>query len=910
MAWRGCRTLFLACLTMLLCGGASFLAGSAAATSGGDNGKIVYTGSQPPRPNNQDGYFLHTINSDGTGTSTLADACNSYNICENSLYWPSFSPDGTKIVWSVGPGAFLRTMDADDADGSTITSLANGTNQYGNPTTIVSDGSSVGAYFPAWSPDGTKIAFGGCKDGGGGCSIYTMSSSGPSDPSTVQPIPNTSDAYNSAFAWSPDGSEIAYPAQDPSASRTIDGISYSDQLIVAVNVNTGAKREITDISGVPSDSWAIDSNPDWSPDGSQIVFERMLLVSSSGSQNSTLPELWITNSAGTLARQLTTDERFQRDDPSFSPDCTKIAFERYTPTTADDIAVANVDGSGESPLMSDPYVEAMPSWQPLPRAEAVTCAPIQAPVTPAAPSGVIAAAGDGTASVSWVAPDNGGELIESYTISVSDGASLVVSGTKHTATISNLDNGTAYTFAVSATNSVGTGPTSTQSNEVTPTAGASSPQTVTGDVAPGGTVALDGGYSASVPVGVSLQTPTGGTIAIVSSDATAPAPTGFQFFGRQVDITAPAASVDAPVSLYFTVDGSVLGATSPDSVQVFRDGSPVADPCTGSGRADPDPCIVARYPTGNGGVSIQILTSHASRWNFGAEEHDTTPPHLSCGSADRAWHNNNVSIACAASDAESGLADPADANFALATAVAAGSETANAQTGTHAVCDKAANCSTAGPIAGNMIDRKPPQITLTTPAAGAVYTYRQPVTAAFACVDGGSGIRAPGFCTGTPMSGSNVGTTTPGANTFTVTSQDAVANAATAVSHTYSVRFAFGGFYSPLKNQPTYINVVQSGKGVPVPFSLRDYSGSSIYGSFGLAIFTGTGPTSAAITCPATATKNTISQTTTLTGLRYISSSAQYEYDWPTSASWKGTCRALTLKFKDGTPQTVYFQFK
>jgi YVTN family beta-propeller protein len=288
---------------------------------------------------------------------------------------------------------------------------------------------------------------------------------------------------------------------------------------------------------------------------------------------------------------------------------------------------------------------------------------------------------------------------------------------------------------------------------------------------------------------------------------------------------------------------------------------------------------------------------------------DETPPTANCAGADGAWHASDVSIACTAGDGLSGLASGGDSSFSLSTNVAAGTETANASTGSHVVCDVAGNCVTAGPVAGNKIDKKPPQITLTTPAVGSVYVYRQPVAAAFTCPDGGSGTGAPGFCTGSPLVGGNVATTTPGAQTFTVTSRDAVGNTATPVSHAYSVRFNFGGFYAPLKNQPAYLNVAQSGKGVPVPFSLRDYAGTSIYGTFGLSIFTGSGPASTTIPCP-NATKNTVNQTTAATGLHYALSSGQYEYDWTTSIGWKGTCRALTFKFKDGTTQVVNFQFK
>ena len=75
--------------------------------------------------------------------------------------------------------------------------------------------------------------------------------------------------------------------------------------------------------------------------------------------------------------------------------------------------------------------------------------------------------------------------------------------------------------------------------------------------------------------------------------------------------------------------------------------------------------------------------------------------------------------------AGTGLANPADASFSLVTSVGAGIETANASTDSRVVCDVEGNCATAGPIAGNKIDRKAPSITVTTPANGAVYPLQR-----------------------------------------------------------------------------------------------------------------------------------------------------------------------------------------
>ena len=79
--------------------------------------------------------------------------------------------------------------------------------------------------------------------------------------------------------------------------------------------------------------------------------------------------------------------------------------------------------------------------------------------------------GNGTATVTWPAPDDGGAPITGYTITVKQGESTVLTvevGNVQTATVSGLTNGTAYTFTVFATNIAGNGPPSAASDPVTP----------------------------------------------------------------------------------------------------------------------------------------------------------------------------------------------------------------------------------------------------------------------------------------------------------------------------------------------------------------------------------------------------------------------------------------------------------
>jgi endonuclease G len=163
---------------------------------------------------------------------------------------------------------------------------------------------------------------------------------------------------------------------------------------------------------------------------------------------------------------------------------------------------------------------------------------------------------------------------------------------------------------------------------------------------------------------------------------------------------------------------------------------------------------------------------------------DRTAPAIACGAADGAWHATNVALACSASDAGTGLANPADASFSLVTSVGAGTETANGSTDSRVVCDVEGNCATAGPIAGNKIDRKAPSIAVTTPANGAVYPLHENIPADYACADGGSG---PSSCAGTVADGAPINTSTTGSKTFVVNASDAVGNATTATV-TYTVK--------------------------------------------------------------------------------------------------------------------------
>ena len=114
------------------------------------------------------------------------------------------------------------------------------------------------------------------------------------------------------------------------------------------------------------------------------------------------------------------------------------------------VSAANTVGAGEPSEASAPMLA-------------------QAPLV-GQPTSVSATRGDGSASVSWTAPDfDGGSAITGYTVtSSSGGKTCETDGAARSCTVSGLENGTPYTFTVVASNAFGSGAVSDASSEVTP----------------------------------------------------------------------------------------------------------------------------------------------------------------------------------------------------------------------------------------------------------------------------------------------------------------------------------------------------------------------------------------------------------------------------------------------------------
>ena len=204
---------------------------------------------------------------------------------------------------------------------------------------------------------------------------------------------------------------------------------------------------------------------------------------------------------------------------------------------------------------------------------------------PAAPTGVTATAGDGTADVSWTAPSDGGSAITRYTVTPFIGSTaqtpVTVTGNPPatSATVTGLTNGTAYTFTVSAANANGAGPASAPSSAVTPKAGPPSVTSVTPAAGATG-VAVSAAPSATFSQAVVQN-----TVSFTVKDASGNSVAGTVGFnaGNTVATFTPASSLAGSTAYTATVSGaqntSGTAMTSPFS-WTFTTGAVAQCPCS------------------------------------------------------------------------------------------------------------------------------------------------------------------------------------------------------------------------------------------------------------------------------------------------------------------------------------------
>jgi uncharacterized protein YhjY with autotransporter beta-barrel domain len=229
---------------------------------------------------------------------------------------------------------------------------------------------------------------------------------------------------------------------------------------------------------------------------------------------------------------------------------------------------------------------------------------------PTAPSIGLATAGNAQASIAFGPPTSAnGAFISGYTMTSTPGG-FTGSGGSSPIIVTGLANGTAYTFSVTARNSVGTGAASSASNSVTPLG----PPTISGispssGTSSGGTNVTITGTNLTGATAVSFGA-TGGTIATPSANGTTMVVTTPAHAAGTVDVTVtgPGGTSAAAIADQFTFMAPNPTATQAIASKTLTQGNSGAafTPVTGGGGTTPLAYSVS--PTLPAGLTLSPTT--------------------------------------------------------------------------------------------------------------------------------------------------------------------------------------------------------------------------------------------------------------------------------------------------------------
>jgi Tol biopolymer transport system component len=217
---------------------------------------------------------------------------------------PAFSPDGSKIAFVSGDGIYVM-----NADGS-------------NPMRLTNN--SAGDTQPSFSPDGSRIVFQSFRDNN--LDIYVMNADGSN-----QTRLTTNSAIDESPTFSPDGSKIAF------VSNRNDNFD-----IYVMNADGSNQTRLTNNEGV-------DVQPAFSPDGSRIAFY--------STRNG--GDIYVMNADGSNQTNITNGSKGSK--PAFSPNGTRIVFQSQRDGNPE-IYVMNADGSNQTRLTDNPSYDGDPAW--------------------------------------------------------------------------------------------------------------------------------------------------------------------------------------------------------------------------------------------------------------------------------------------------------------------------------------------------------------------------------------------------------------------------------------------------------------------------------------------------------------------------------------------------------------------
>lgn len=243
---------------------------------------------------------------------------------------PAYSPDGSKIAFMKGNHIFVMNANGMKSDGT-------GATQITPPGTINKE--------PTWSPDGTKIAYVVQE---ADYEIYIINADGTGSPQRL-----TDNSYpDTQPAWSPLGDQIAFVSAHTGLHEPIRDSNLNIYIMDANPATNDVAASLTPNTTTPVYQ-GHDEDPSWSPDGQWIAYSNGM----SG------VDIWKVRPNGADKAPIAAGDD-EKSDPAWSPDGTKIAYAGATSGTDRDIWVMNADGSNPENVHDDSSHDVNPDWQP------------------------------------------------------------------------------------------------------------------------------------------------------------------------------------------------------------------------------------------------------------------------------------------------------------------------------------------------------------------------------------------------------------------------------------------------------------------------------------------------------------------------------------------------------------------
>jgi Tol biopolymer transport system component len=265
--------------------------------------------------------YLYSVEANGAGLAKVTDL-------PSNVFRYDWSPDGTKIVYDVGISEAeheIRVLDLATGEETVVFHDVSGQDAERSSSDL------FGAFEPAWSPDGTRIAF---YSGSG--DIYIISVDGSVSTQLTDPADSCGDQ---SPTWSPDGGSILF-------SRSCStGTGYEDEDTIDLYVrDTDGTNEVRLTTGIKA------FDPSWSPTG-EVAFsgvagdaEGIFRMEPDGARLTLLAE-------------------GENREPAWSPDGSRVAFVNRSDGDSE-IHVIDADGSDEVPVTDNASDDRAPVWQP------------------------------------------------------------------------------------------------------------------------------------------------------------------------------------------------------------------------------------------------------------------------------------------------------------------------------------------------------------------------------------------------------------------------------------------------------------------------------------------------------------------------------------------------------------------